>query len=127
MQTQSVEYQFVPGVGPEPESAEGRTLFASLLPGPVSRWTMSSFHYSMPEGEQPIHCHSSDVALCVLQGAITFGFGDGFTDRVRVKAGDYIMIRANVPHAEIIEPGGVHGVIAHVGHFSTISVGVASP
>jgi len=120
MHTAVSTYRHLAGAVLEPESLAGRALLASLFPEPVSRWALKSFRYTTPAGDQQPHHHTADVALCVLQGELTFRCGERLDEEVRVAAGDCIMIPANLPHSETASADGAAGVVAHVHSFKTV-------
>jgi anti-sigma factor ChrR (cupin superfamily) len=108
--------------GPDPGSPEGRQVVAQLLHDAPPE-AVVTLAYVMPPGPRPHHKHTSDIAIYVLDGGVSLGFGDDYRNRVEVGAGDYILVDGDAPHAEHVWPGGCRALIALREQFCTLNVG----
>ena len=65
-----------------------------------------------PGGRAKAHLHENhETAIYVLSGEAEMWFGEGLTEHLTIKAGDYLYIPAGVPHL----PANLHGAEPCVG------------
>ena len=108
--------------GGDADSDAGLVVFASMLSGEGTGITRFPFHLEASQQLAP-HRHDADLAAGVKAGALVFGFGDGFRERVVLRPGDFIVIRAGVAHSEESGPDGpMSAKVACLGPFSTVPV-----
>ena len=66
------------------------------------------------------HVHTSDLAAWVTEGRMSFGFGEGFAERVELGPGDLIWLRAGEAHAEqVVGDARATMVVAYITRFET--------
>ncbi len=112
------------GAGVVPDSQEGRELFASFFGEVAAVGDIKLFPHSIAAGEPTApHLHTADVAACVTRGRFRFGTGEGFAETLDLEPGDYVFIRAQLPHSEeVLGDESVEFVVAHLEGFHTLEM-----
>lgn len=115
------EITVVEAPGAEPESDEGRALFAKLLDAPVDR--LQFFPHSTPPGhDTERHVHTATVAAYLVSGEMEIATGPKYDRPIHVRAGDYLLIPEGLAHREsVLGDREVVFVVAHLRGFHTLS------
>lgn len=82
------------------ESKQGLPTFPGISAESVGSTGLSMFLIKIPPGARAqAHLHSGhETAIYVMAGEVVTQFGEGLTETVTVRAGEFLYIPAGVPH-----------------------------
>lgn len=113
-------YKVFVNVAGDAESEEGQELIHKLL----GTDDVKSFPFSISKGPaRTPDSHTVDCVVYIVSGELEIGFGEEFSDKVKVGRGDFLYIKRDTPHRE--QAGGDEDVelnIYYTGNFGVKGV-----